>query len=82
MILWLLSCGGSDAQHYAQALRAPSFEQAQAHCLDLRELDSRGDCLATVGGLFDRKSMEDCAVFPDGLWKNECAFQTAERLWR
>lgn len=26
--------------------------------------------------------MEDCSVFPEGLWKNECAFQTAERLWR
>lgn len=82
LLLLLISCGASDAQRYSAALKAPDFEGAQALCLGVRELHSRGDCLATVGGLFDRKMMEDCSVFPEGLWKNECAFQTAERLWR
>lgn len=94
LVLGLASLGAcahserGDAERYRQVLAADPLLTAAgvAQCGDIADIDLRGDCVVYVAGqraADDDLSAEDvCQAAPEGLWRDECWFVSAEVMRR
>jgi hypothetical protein len=75
----------ADAAAYAAALAAieDTPESTRAHCAAVRTPALRGDCITAGAEALARKATNEaaalCATLPDGIPRDECGFQVAER---
>lgn len=75
----LLACGESEAVRLERALSAADFPSALAACAELAP--PRADrCRVEVAELHRQNDDAACAAVVDPFWRDECAFQRAERL--
>jgi hypothetical protein len=73
----------SDAQLYHRALvQTQDYEAAAALCARIRNTSLAGDCQVALMERAARIAPMDCATIGSDLWRDECVFLLAERLWR
>ena len=70
-----------DAALYAEALSAGGLDQAQSACARIRDARLRGDCRVAALEAWEQADPAQCEAIDDGLWRDECTFLAAERLW-
>lgn len=89
MLLWvLLGCdtpdrGAADREHYEAALRDPRPTQpALVLCQKIHDAELAGDCALSVVTVADVPPGSLCEQIPDGKWREECWFLSAEAINR
>jgi hypothetical protein len=83
LVALLLACaaGPTDAEAYAVALRAEDLASGLRACADIDADHARGDCQDAVMDRHDSLDAAACDEVAAGMWRDECQFQLAERIW-
>ncbi|MFN7144031.1 MAG: hypothetical protein ACK4YP_09660 [Myxococcota bacterium] len=81
LTLALLACAPpSDAERYAGALAADTYDAAWAACAAIVGAPDRADCMQTTSARFAR--FDGCDAIAEETWREECRFAEAEHLAR